>query len=83
MSGLATEADYTGWSEQQLFSYMDIVLETFGPKRILFGSDWPVCLLAIGYSKWAEIVAKFTGQLTEEERERIWSRSAREAYQLK
>jgi len=83
VSGLATEADYTGWSEQQLFSYMDIVLETFGPKRILFGSDWPVCLLAIGYSKWAEIVAKFTGQLTEEERERIWSRSAREAYQLK
>ena len=83
VSGLITEADHTAWSEPQLFSYMNIALETFGPKRILFGSDWPVCLLAIGYSKWAEIVAKFTGQLTEEERERIWSRSAREAYQLK
>jgi len=83
VSGLATEADHTGWSEQQLLSYMNIVLEIFGPKRILFGSDWPVCLLAIGYSKWAEIVAKFADQLTEEERERIWSASAREAYQLK
>ena len=83
VSGLATEADRTGWSEQQLLSYMDIVLELFGPKRILFGSDWPVCLLTIGYSKWAEIVAKFAGQLTEEERKRIWSASAREAYQLK
>jgi L-fuconolactonase len=83
VSGLATEADYTGWSEQQLLSYMDIVLETFGPKRVLFGSDWPVCLLAIGYGKWAEIVAKFAGRLTEEEKERIWAQSAREAYQLK
>jgi L-fuconolactonase len=83
VSGLATEADHTGWSEQQLLSYMNIVLEIFGPKRILFGSDWPVCLLAIGYSKWAEIVAKFAGQLTEEEKERIWSATAREAYQLK
>ena len=83
VSGLATEADHTGWSEQQLLSYMDIVLELFGPKRILFGSDWPVCLLAIGYSKWTAIVAKFAGRLTEEERKRIWSASAREAYQLK
>ena len=61
---------------------MDIVLELFGPKRILFGSDWPVCLLAICYSKWAEILAKFAGQLTEGERQRIWSASVREAYQL-
>lgn len=83
VSGLATEADHTGWSEQQLLSYMDIVLETFGPKRVVFGSDWPVCLLAIGYRKWAEIVSKFAGRLTEEERERIWSASAREAYRLK
>lgn len=83
VSGLATEADHTGWSEQQLLSYMDIVLETFGAKRVLFGSDWPVCLLAIGYRKWAEIVSKFAGRLTEEERERVWSASAREAYRLK
>jgi len=83
VSGLATEADHTRWSEPQLLSYMNIVLEIFGPKRVLFGSDWPVCLLAIGYSKWKDIVAKFAGRLTEEERERIWSASAREAYRLK
>jgi L-fuconolactonase len=82
LSGLATEANHTRWSEQQLASYMDLVLEVFGPKRLLFGSDWPVCLLAIGYRQWAEIVAKFIQQLAEGEQEKIWSGTAREAYKL-
>jgi L-fuconolactonase len=82
VSGLATEADHVKWSEQQLTSYMDVVLEAFGPKRVLFGSDWPVCLLAIGYGQWTDIVAKFVDRLTEGEQERIWSATAREAYKL-
>jgi L-fuconolactonase len=82
VSGLATEADHGKWSEQQLTSYMDVVLEAFGPKRVLFGSDWPVCLLAISYRQWTDIVAKFVNRLTEGEQERIWSATAREAYKL-
>jgi L-fuconolactonase len=61
---------------------MDWILSAFGPKRILFGSDWPVCLLAIGYRQWAEIVARFVDRLSEAEQERIWSATAREAYKL-
>ncbi len=83
VSGLATEADHVGWSEEQLVSYMDLVMEAFGPKRILFGSDWPVCLLAIGYLQWAEIVARLVGRLTQGEQERFWSGTAREAYQFR
>lgn len=82
VSGLATEADHVQWPEQQLTSYMDLVLEAFGPKRVLFGSDWPVCILAIGYQQWAEIVARFVDRLAEGEQERIWSSTAREAYKL-
>lgn len=83
ISGLATEADHVNWSEAQLAPYMDSVLSAFGPKRVLFGSDWPVCLLAIGYCRWAEIVARFVDRLPEGEQERIWSATAREAYRLR
>jgi L-fuconolactonase len=82
ISGLATEADHARWSETQLLPYMDWILSAFGPKRILFGSDWPVCLLAIGYRHWAEIVARFVDRLSDAEQERIWSATAREAYKL-
>jgi L-fuconolactonase len=83
ISGLATEGDQAKWSETQLRPYMDWILSAFGPKRVLFGSDWPVCLLAIGYGQWAEIVARFVNRLSEEEQERIWSATAREAYKLR
>ncbi len=83
ISGLATEADHFRWSETQLTPYMDWILSSFGPERTLFGSDWPVCLLAVGYCQWAEIVARFVGGLSEAEQERIWSATAREAYKLK
>jgi predicted TIM-barrel fold metal-dependent hydrolase len=83
ISGLVTEADHLKWSETQLVPYMDLVLSAFGPKRVLFGSDWPVCLLAIGYRQWVEIVARFVDQLSAGERERIWSATAREAYKLR
>lgn len=82
VSGLATEADHLKWRETELIPYIDLVLSTFGPKRVLFGSDWPVCLLAIGYRRWVDLVAKAISALTEEEQERVWSGTAREAYKL-
>lgn len=83
ISGLATEADHSRWSETQFTPYMDWILSSFGPERVLFGSDWPVCLLAIGYCQWAEMVARFVGRLPDGEQQRIWSATAREAYKLR
>jgi L-fuconolactonase len=83
ISGLVTEADHSRWSETQLAPYMDWILSSFGPERTLFGSDWPVCLLAVGYCQWAEIVARFVRRLSEPEQQQIWAGTAREAYKLK
>jgi L-fuconolactonase len=83
MSGLVTEADYAVWTKEQLRPYMETVLEAFGPGRTMFGSDWPVCLLAIGYSDWARVVTDFVSEMPGPEQERFWSGTATEAYGLK
>ncbi|NNK76866.1 MAG: amidohydrolase family protein, partial [Maribacter sp.] len=50
LSGMITEADFNNWTSKEIIPYMDLVLEAFGPKRIMFGSDWPVCLVAGDYA---------------------------------
>lgn len=82
LSGLVTEAEYHNWTEEQLAPYFDVVLQAFGPQRLMFGSDWPVCLVAVSYSNWLRIVGSHVGKLTETEQQRIWSGTAKEAYQL-
>ncbi|MGH9625635.1 MAG: amidohydrolase family protein [Bryobacteraceae bacterium] len=83
LSGLVTEADYAVWSTEQLRPYIETVLDAFGPRRTMFGSDWPVCLLAIGYGDWARLVADFISELSASEQERFWSGTAMEAYGLR
>jgi len=56
ISGMVTEADYNDWTEDQLLPYLDTVLEAFGPDRLMFGSDWPVCLVACGYTVAHEVL---------------------------
>lgn len=82
LSGLATEAEYTSWTPEQLAPYIETVLEAFGPSRIMFGSDWPVCLVAIEYNSWVDLVASAIQHLSASERERIWSGTAIEAYRF-
>jgi L-fuconolactonase len=82
ISGLATEADHSKWTEGQLMPYMETVLEAFGPKRVMFGSDWPVCSLAVGYGRWAELVDKLTVKLPLNEQLEIWGDSAVRAYRV-
>ena len=82
VSGMATEADWTGWTSQQLKPYFDVVLEAFGPKRLMFGSDWPVCLAATGYKRWVDTVREWAKPLGEDERERLMGGTAIEAYGL-
>jgi L-fuconolactonase len=81
-SGMVTEADYGAWTEAQLRRYFDAALEAFGPKRLMFGSDWPVGLVACGYARWHQLVSGWIGQLSAAEQERILGGTAVEAYQL-
>ncbi len=83
LSGVATEADWSKWTEDQLLPYLEIALEAFGPTRMMFGSDWPVALLAIEYSQWISIVDKFASVLSESEKALLWGEVAVQAYGLK
>lgn len=81
-SGLVTEADFATWTEPQLRTYFDVVLEAFGPKRLMFGSDWPVCLVACGYARWHGLVSGWISKLSAAEQDRILGGTAIEAYKL-
>lgn len=82
VSGLVTEADWNGWSAGQLAPYLDAVLEAFSPRRMMFGSDWPVALLATSYSRWVDTVEAFVSSLSADEQREIWAATAVEAYRL-
>ncbi len=82
VSGLVTEADWSDWTTEQLSVYLETVLEAFGPRRVMFGSDWPVCLLASSYARWYELVKGFCAKLSTAEQARIFGETAVEAYRL-
>ena len=82
VSGMVTEADWKTWNEVQLRPYFDAVLEAFGPKRLMFGTDWPVCLAATGYARWVELVNRFANGLSADEREWLFGKTAVQAYRL-
>ncbi len=77
-----TEADQGKWKPEDLTPYLQTVLEAFGPKRAMFGSDWPVCLLAGQYTQWVSIVEGAISQLSPAEQEWAWSCTAQLAYRL-
>jgi len=82
ISGMATEADWKTWSEDQMRPYLDAVLESFGPRRLMFGSDWPVCLVATRYGRWVDTVKNWADRLSADEQARIWGETAAEVYGL-
>jgi L-fuconolactonase len=82
ISGMVTEASWQTWSTENLSPYLEIVLEAFGPKRLMMGSDWPVCLLATTYSRWLEVVQTLVGRLSAREQQRILGETATEVYRL-
>ena len=83
LSGMVTEIGRPHWSLADLRPYFDVVLEAFGPERVLFGSDWPVCLVACGYARWMEIVQELIAPLSSAERAAILGDNARCVYRLK
>jgi L-fuconolactonase len=82
ISGMVTEADWRTWNYQQLRPYIETVFEIFGPDRLMFGSDWPVCLVASGYTQWVQTVDRFVSTLSMAEQEAIWYHNAKEFYNL-
>jgi len=82
LSGLVTEADRTDWTAEQLRPYVEIVMEAFGPDRVLFGSDWPVCTVACAYARWYRTVGELLAGYSQSERDRVFSGTAGEVYHL-
>ena len=80
LSGLVTEADIHNWTPDQLRPYVEIVLDSFGPERVMFGSDWPVCTCATNYSAWRGLVGEFISHLSENEQAQIMGGTALKAY---
>jgi L-fuconolactonase len=83
ISGIVTEADWMRWTPEQIQRYIDVVSEAFGPRRLMFGSDWPVCLLASPYAKWVMLMERTCEALSISEQDRIWGGTAIEAYGLR
>lgn len=82
LSGMVTEADFKAWTVEDLRPYAETVLEAFGPKRLIFGSDWPVCTVATSYARWVDVVRAFLSELSVDEQEAIFGRNAIQFYGL-
>lgn len=82
LSGMVTEADCKSWNAADLQPYADAALEAFGPRRLMFGSDWPVCLLAASYAKWLQTAQDFLGALSKSEKELVFGGVASKVYSL-
>jgi L-fuconolactonase len=82
LSGMVTEADWKHWTARDLAPYASRVLDWFGPERCVFGSDWPVCLLAASYAHVIDACGVAMGDVPSAERERIFGGNAVELYRL-
>lgn len=82
LSGLVTEADRETWRTQDLHPYADTALDAFGPHRLMFGSDWPVCTLAATYGQVTATAGELTDDLSATERAEVFAGTATRAYGL-
>jgi L-fucono-1,5-lactonase len=82
LSGLVTEAEWHSWQPADFGPYLDLVVEAFGPSRLMFGSDWPVCLLAGEYRQVKELIANYSQQFSEQERQMIFGGTAAKVYRI-
>lgn len=82
ISGMVTEADFVNWKQADMQPYIDVVVESFGTNRIMYGSDWPVCLVAANYAQTIGIVKKYFSTFSENEQDMFFRKNAEEFYQL-
>jgi L-fuconolactonase len=83
ISGMVTEADWQNWSPEDLKPYLDTATEAFGTEHLMFGSDWPVCLVAGEYEEVKSLAANYFASFSETEKASIFGRNAAGFYQLK
>lgn len=82
VSGMVTEADWLNWQHKDFVPYINVVVETFGTKRIMFGSDWPVCLVAASYEKMLGIVEEYFSSFSKDEQNDFFGNNAISFYNL-
>jgi L-fuconolactonase len=80
LSGLVTEADWQAWTPAQLRPYLDTALDAFGPDRLMFGSDWPVCTLAASYARVVALVREAIAEYSADEQARVMGGTAERVY---
>lgn len=82
ISGMVTEADWHHWNKADFTPYLDVVVEAFGTKRIMFGSDWPVCLVAASYEEMMDIVKEYFSSYSQSEQDDFFRHNAVRFYNL-
>jgi L-fuconolactonase len=82
ISGMVTEADWKDWKKEQLFPYLDVITKAFGVKRLLYGSDWPVCLVAASYEQMLTPVREYFSAFSAEEQVMLFGNNAINFYHL-
>ncbi len=82
ISGMVTEADWKNWKKEDFHPYLDVVVNAFGTKRILFGSDWPVCLVAASYAAMLDIVKDYFSSFTQHEQDLFFGGNASVFYHV-
>jgi len=82
LSGLVTEADWQNWKPEHIVPYMDVAFETFGPRRLMIGSDWPVCTLAASYTRAIDLVESYLSQHATEVQDAALGENAQQFWKL-
>lgn len=82
ISGMITEADWTKWTPSDFTPYLDVIFEAFGSKRVMFGSDWPVCLVAGSYDQVVSLAESYVSKLSMDEQAEFWGLNAIDFYTL-
>ncbi len=82
ISGIVTEADHESWQPADLEPFVNVALDAFGEERVLFGSDWPVELLASTYRRWYETLEALTAHLSLPARRKLWAENAQRFYRM-
>ncbi|MGH6953052.1 MAG: amidohydrolase family protein [Alphaproteobacteria bacterium] len=82
VSGVVTEADHGRWTERDIAPPIERALEVFGEDRVMFGSDWPIVLLAGGYRRWVEALDRILAPRSDAARRKLWADNARRFYRM-
>lgn len=82
LSGMVTEAHWNNWTNEEFYDYLDVALDTFGENRIMYGSDWPVCLLSASYMDVYNVVETWSNRLTKHQKDKLFFKNAISIYKL-